>query len=396
MSDFEKMIQGLQEDMAVPDKVWKKYTDTLSNLPDKETSYQTPKRHWMKYAASAAAVVLTGIGACWMNPALAARIPIIGNIFGQVQDSIPFSGEYDDRATILSTENPAVVAADESVCRAESSGITLTASEIYCDGLSIFLTAEVEIEQGGLNSIPGNVIYLDGSWNTDEDTSKKQLLNGNLEGMSMDDNTFIGVLKLDLDSAEIQSSTVNLNLSMIGYDDVDALDAEDISAFHQIEGEWNLTLPFSVDTEAAKTFSMDLEHEGYHLTKVSVSPYQVVTDTDVPYTEKELSQKEFEEALKQKTGESAPSDFADDAELFAQMAINYRECHTLVLNQDGEVLAPIYESQGHSINAVQDMEISKLFIYVFDSFDAWINLKKNGIDSGAAEQAILSAEIDVN
>ncbi|MCI7814565.1 MAG: hypothetical protein SO016_06245 [Lachnospiraceae bacterium] len=59
------------------------------------------------------------------------------------------------------------------------------------------MTAEVEIEQGGLNSIPGNVIYLDGSWNTDEDTSKKQLLNGNLEGMSMDDNTFIGVLKMD-------------------------------------------------------------------------------------------------------------------------------------------------------------------------------------------------------
>lgn len=35
MSKFDDMITGLQQDIEVPERVWAKYTDTLSNLPDR-------------------------------------------------------------------------------------------------------------------------------------------------------------------------------------------------------------------------------------------------------------------------------------------------------------------------------------------------------------------------
>ena len=33
MSKFDDMITGLQQDIEVPERVWAKYTDTLSKLP---------------------------------------------------------------------------------------------------------------------------------------------------------------------------------------------------------------------------------------------------------------------------------------------------------------------------------------------------------------------------
>ena len=33
MNRFDTMIEGLREEMEVPEKVWEKYMDTLENLP---------------------------------------------------------------------------------------------------------------------------------------------------------------------------------------------------------------------------------------------------------------------------------------------------------------------------------------------------------------------------
>ena len=36
MSKFDDMVDGLQQELEVPEQVWKKYTDTLSELTEKE------------------------------------------------------------------------------------------------------------------------------------------------------------------------------------------------------------------------------------------------------------------------------------------------------------------------------------------------------------------------
>lgn len=46
MKNFDNMIEGLREDTKVPEEVWKRYTATLANLPEKEGKREPGKRNW--------------------------------------------------------------------------------------------------------------------------------------------------------------------------------------------------------------------------------------------------------------------------------------------------------------------------------------------------------------
>ena len=215
MSKFDDMIRGLQ-DAEVPQNVRARTRETFSKLPDKQEKQIVRAKFGMKYAATAAAVIIAGTGFCCMNPVLAAKIPFIGKIFTEVQQTVTFSGTFDDKAEVLNTESSSEVEIQNPMYIAESDGITITASEVYCDGLSIFLTAEVNMEQGGFDNISGNLLYLEGSWKLAGDNEEKMLVNNNLEGKVIDNQTFVGMLKLDLDEADLQNGVCDLQLSMIG------------------------------------------------------------------------------------------------------------------------------------------------------------------------------------
>lgn len=426
MSNFDEMIKGLRQDTKVPDKVWEKYMDTISNLPDKSTKtakIPAGKKHWMSFAASAAAILAIGTTVCFTNPALAAKIPFIGSIFAEVEQDVRFPGEYSGKAEVLqgeSVEKPEETKISGSngiaentrteegasvfeetgrtpnVYTAENAGVTFTASEIYCDGLSVFLSAQVEAEQGDFLDIPGKILYLDGTWTLSGDEEQNRLVNDNLEGKVVDDNTFVGMVKLDLTGMERQEGVLELDISMIGYDDVDELDAEDISAFHKIYGEWKLQLPFTVDKEAVREIEINKTENGYCLKKVFVSPYQVITYTDVPYTEEEITWEEYESIMQEKTGSTDSDDFGISYEEFVErQGKTYAECSTIIFNQDGEMVRPMEEYNGKSVNSVWNMELSKLYIYVFDSFDLWYEVMKGGMDCPAIERAVVSAEVDL-
>ncbi|NCB93384.1 MAG: DUF4179 domain-containing protein [Clostridia bacterium] len=394
MNKFDEMICGLQRDTEVPDDVWRKYKDTLSKLPDKSGEQKVRKKYWMKYAASAAAMMIIGSGICFANPTLAAKIPFIGKIFEEVQQVSTFSGEYAHKAEILNTENGNTGEESNPEYTVENAGVTFSASEIYCDGLSVFLTAQIKVEQGGLKNLPGNVMYLEGNWKEGTEGKEQMLINDNLEGKVIDDQTFVGMLKLDLQDTDLQNGTVKLDLSMIGYDDINELDAEDNEAFHKIEGEWVLELPFSADTEAIRTIQVNKENKGYCLKEVFVSPYQVITYTDVPYVENKITEAEFAEMMKEKT-EGMEDPGLTYEQYMEQEGKSYADCATIIFDQDGEKLQPREESRGHSVSAVQEKEISKLYIYVFDDFDACAEMFEKGMECDAAGKALIFAEVEV-
>ena len=103
MSKFDDMIRSLQE-TEVPQNVKERTRETFSKLPDKQEKQVGREKFWMKYAAAAAAVMIAGTGFCWTNPAFAAKIPFIGKIFSEVQQTVTFSGTFDDKAEALHTE----------------------------------------------------------------------------------------------------------------------------------------------------------------------------------------------------------------------------------------------------------------------------------------------------
>ena len=133
--------------------------------------------------------------------------------------AVHISGEYSDKAEILSKEDADGTVPADSKYTVQDAGVTITASEIYCDGLSVFVTAEIDVEQGGLDNIPGNIMYLQGGWKLSGSEEENMLMNNNLEGHIVDDHTFVGMMKLDLEEQNLQEGVLELQFSMVGYDD---------------------------------------------------------------------------------------------------------------------------------------------------------------------------------
>lgn len=186
-----------------------------------------------KIGKSAAAVVAAGIigvgGLGYFNPVLAAKIPMIGKIFEKVEDQVTYSGDYADKGTVLTNEDPAgnLDTSDYSV---SDKGITLTASEIYCDGYSVFLTVNIEAEDADFTHIPEHYtgvnaadnrtaagFYIGGTWGVDGNSSEQ--LQNTFEGEVIDSHTFAGMLKMDLAEKASGSGELRLNVNGLGYDD---------------------------------------------------------------------------------------------------------------------------------------------------------------------------------
>lgn len=53
------------------------------------------------------------------------------------------------------------------------------------------------------------------------------------------------------------------------------------------------------------------------------------------------------------------------------------------------------EMAGRAGFAVQEKEIKTLHVFMFDNFDDWIQMEQEGMNSSAADRAVISKEIHV-
>ena len=344
MSRFEQIIENMKNDNKVPEKVQEQFQNTLHSLPEQKKVIQ-----WKRFVAAAAMLLMMSGVVLSGGTVLASKIPFLGRIFAEVEKLHFFSGDYGDKAQIIErTENT----------EADYESIKITASEIYSDGFSVYVTAEIVVEEGGLNNIPGEIsaksMYLMGSYQLEGDDNVYQMENDNFYGKIVDDHTFIGMTKLDLEDVYVEEGMLNWNLSTIGYDDVTMSEENGIA--HRIEGEWNLSLPFSADTEDTKTVEVNYSEDGITLDKVVATPYQLAIFTELP-----------EEDI----------------------------IHIVAFNQDGEMLN---WQRGMEISkfSIDDVEINKLYIYVFDNFDSWVVMHKSGnMNHEVSKEAKLFAEVSM-
>ncbi len=351
-------------------------------------------------AAAAVTMVIVGIGGLgYFNPALAAKIPLIGKIFEKVEDDIIYSGDYSDKGTVL-TEEDYAGNLDTSDYSASDKGITLTASEVYCDGYSIFLTVNIEAEEADFTHIPEHYtgmhvtdnrtaagFYIDGTWSVDGNASER--FENTFEGEVIDSHTFAGMLKMNLAQKAVNNSKLNLNINGLGYDDDRMLDGEEISASHWTEGSWEIVLPFEVDESDVKTIEVGEQKGNITLENVVISPYQVIVHATTPGEQRELTDDRREKLL------SKDPDMTD-AEMFALLGYSYEPCYTICFNQDGEMLYADTEMAGRAGFAVQGKEIKTLYIFLFDNLDHWAKMEQEGMNSSVADKAVISREIHVD
>lgn len=352
-----------------------------------------------KCVAAAVAMVVIGIGSLgYFNPVLAAKIPVIGKIFEKVEDDATYSGDYTDKKTVLTNEDYAGNL-DTSDYMASDKGITLTASEIYCDGYSIFLTVNIESEDADFMHIPKHYtgmkvadnrtaagFYIDGTWNVDG--SSPEWLENTFDGEVIDSQTFVGMVKINLTEKYVGSGELNLNVSGLGYDDDRMLDGEKISASHWTDGNWNIVIPFEVNEADVKTIEVGEKKGNITLEDVVVSPYQVLVHATTPGKQRELTDDRREKLLSEDPEMT-------DAEMYEILGWSYEPCYTICFNQDGEMLYADAEIVGRAGFAVQGKEIKTLYVFIFDNLDDWIQMEQEGMNSSVADRAVILKEIHV-
>lgn len=405
MKKYDEFIEGLQKDIEVPQNVWDKFETALSELPERPAVRLERRRRWIKAIVSSAAILIFGIGFCYANPALAAQIPIIGKIFEKIENTVTFSGDYKEKSEALPEDTAYTV---------EDNGVKLTASEVYCDGYSVFITAKIEVKAGGFTSIPSfytskgkreeksiaQGIYMEGDWNLKNEKTKVEMVNNNFEGKVLDDYTYIGMLKVDLKTVVKKDTSLELEISQIGYDDKNMVYSEDenISASNKIKGNWKLSIPFTIDTVNVKEIEVNKKNEdGYGISKVFVSPYQLIVYKDVPYTTKKdnkTSKEEFDYLWVEKNKE---------LEAAGEKPVTYEEtlkekcyafCEMAVFNQDEEVLLQTSADNEKSIFAIKNLSINKLHIFLNDKLEEVPLVKATDINT-AREKSIWKAIVDI-
>ena len=157
-------------------------------------------------ATAAALGVVVFSGVCITNPTFAEEVPVVGNVFSSMGHKLGFGGDYEKYANPIASDS-----LNEAVALTQTvDGNTVTLQDIYCDEKAMYISMIVESE----NPFPISQMYpdldnkdmymfylFDSKLKYSFETEDSSLNNNSLEylnGEFIDDNTFQGVVKVDL------------------------------------------------------------------------------------------------------------------------------------------------------------------------------------------------------
>lgn len=173
--------------------------------------------------STVAAAIVVAFTFCAVNPALAEKIPFIGDLFTRVQDVFPFGQVPEEESTSLYSgavlesggqnqgDNTEAVSGqeEESLYRQKVGDLTITLTDVYASNQAIFVGMCVENEQ----EFPELVTYGDEGYQTlqirtvekysfrdDEMTNLRDI-----QGKFEDAHTFIGVMRIDYSEINVDT-----------------------------------------------------------------------------------------------------------------------------------------------------------------------------------------------
>ena len=242
VENTENMVRRL------PEKSTEKSTKkSIGSYGNKSTG--TAKSHKKFKAVYKTALGLTADAAvfstvCITNPAFAENIPLVGNVFKQLGNSLGFYGDYSKYAKQLTESAEGAQSADADGSQEGSSnsqnvqvedqnttenhnadktkddqsysktvdGTTVTLSEVYCNELAMYLSMTIHTE----DKFPDTFITSEGKPNIklsenstvkyDYMDGKSNLFNAYLDGKMLDDNTYAGVLRIPVEDMTVDEA----------------------------------------------------------------------------------------------------------------------------------------------------------------------------------------------
>ena len=220
--DFQKK---LQKDIEMPEIVHEHINQAYRLIENNAVLQKKASKdpyHWMKsggrIAGGMAAVLAVGFVFCAINPVMAKNIPVVGGLFEILQDNVSFFGDFSDHATTLeavdgtktdSSETDGAKtdhANNDAIYTKTADGLTITCSEVYANSQAIYVTMQFksdkpfpETETGAESGTP--VIDLDMTGSVDFNQEADPIIDGQVEGQFLDDNTYACIFRYDLAQA---------------------------------------------------------------------------------------------------------------------------------------------------------------------------------------------------
>ena len=242
VENAENMVRRLPEKST--EKSTKKSTGSSGKKSSGTAKSQKKFKAVYKTALGLTAAAAVFSTVCITNPAFAENIPLVGNVFKQLGNSLGFYGDYSKYAKQLtdSTEVTQFADSDESQEGSSNSqnaqaedqnttennnadktkdnesysktvdGTTVTLSEVYCNEMALYLSMTIHTE----DKFPDTFITSDGKPNIklsenstvkyDYMDGKSNLFNAYLDGKMLDDNTYAGVLRIPVEDMTVDEA----------------------------------------------------------------------------------------------------------------------------------------------------------------------------------------------
>lgn len=216
--DFQEKLQKDTEMPAiVHERINQAYRLIENNAVLQKKAPKDPY-HWMKIggrvAGGMAAVLAVGFIFCATNPVMAKNIPVVGGLFEILQDNVSFFGDFSDYATTLESVDGTTAdgseadgdktgnATSENAYIKTADGLTITCSEVYANSQAVYITMQFKSD----NPFPKTetlaesgtpVIDLDMTGGVDFNSEASPVIDGQVEGQFLDDNTYACIFRYD-------------------------------------------------------------------------------------------------------------------------------------------------------------------------------------------------------
>lgn len=216
------------------------------------------------FAAVASMLAAVNIG----SPVLARNMPFVGSAFAYVQDAFDYFGLYSKYAYKVGD-------------RAENNGISITMSEVFYDGLNLYVAYVIENDKFEKERKNTGYLAKQLDYHADSyiicDGIKFDLLykdtgTAGLEGDFPDERTFVGMETYYLEKEDLPSDfKLHVDIDSVGLFDG-----------AQNRGEWVFDVEVHNDKDKLETYEINIENEGHTIDKVVVSPVMVTVYTSYP------------------------------------------------------------------------------------------------------------------
>lgn len=269
------MNNSKYNEINIPDNLDERIDEGVKNANLEKINNNRRKRNRAMGTIAASLVAVTTLGIA--NPALAAKLPIVGSVFESIEKNIYFPGNYSQYATSVKET-------------AYSNGVGITLSEILCDGQSLYVTYIIENEKpfkytswGDSGLMDMNQLVTSEAYNkvdfTDEELDNSGF--AGLEGKFIDENTFVGVEKYYLSSLKTEIPDQFTFQTKINLIENYGVNAGDISSYKW--GTWAFKVPVTVDKSLRKITDLseqEFESDIVKVNSIAITPFDMVVDVN--------------------------------------------------------------------------------------------------------------------